>query len=172
MSVRAYLGLGANLGDPAANLAAAVAALAVPGVRPRRRARLYRTAPLGPPGQPDYLNTAVEVDTALAPHALLAVAQAIEDRLGRVRTVRWGARTLDVDVLLFGDEVIRAPDLVVPHPELARRRFVLAPLADLAAERRVPGLGHTVGELLAALGADDGGCRVLDPEVQALDAGT
>ena len=138
---RAYLGIGSNLGERLGYLQLAVDQLAaadgitVVGVSP-----VYETDPVGGPDQPDYLNAVVAVDTDLDPHALLRVAQGIEADAERVRTVRWGPRTLDVDVLLVGDEHVDDPDLVVPHPRLAERAFVLVPLADLdpAWRARVP----------------------------------
>lgn len=135
----AYLGLGANLGDRRGALLAAVAAL-------RRLdeglevSPVYETAPLGgPEGQGRYLNAVVRLDTTLTPRELLGVAQGLEAAAGRVRTVRNGPRTLDVDVLIVGDLVVDEPDLVVPHPRLGERGFVLAPLAELAPELVEPG---------------------------------
>jgi len=138
---RAYLGIGSNLGERLGYLQLAVDQLAaadgvtVVGVSP-----VYETAPVGGPEQPDYLNAVVGVDTALTAHELLGVAQAVESEAERVRTVRWGPRTLDVDVLLVGDERIDTPDLVVPHPRMAERAFVVVPLADLdpAWRSRIP----------------------------------
>lgn len=131
--VRAYIGLGANLGEPLAQLRAAVAALAaLPGSTLAAVSPLYRSAPLGPAGQPDYYNAVAALDTPLPPHALLAALQAIETAQGRVRLERWGPRTLDLDLLLYGADVIATPDLTVPHAELAQRCFVLVPLHDLA----------------------------------------
>ena len=129
---RAYLGIGSNLGERLTYLQLAVDELAaadgvtVVGVSP-----VYETAPVGGPEQPDYLNAVVAIDTTLTAHELLRVAQGIEVEADRVRTVRWGPRTLDVDVLLVGDERIDDPDLVVPHPRMTERAFVLVPLADL-----------------------------------------
>jgi 2-amino-4-hydroxy-6-hydroxymethyldihydropteridine diphosphokinase len=129
---RAYLGIGSNLGDRLANLQLAVDRLAdAPGVRVVGVSPVYETAPVGGPEQPDYLNAVVALDTARSPHELLGLAQSIEQEARRVRTVRWGPRTLDVDVLLVGDERVDDPDLVVPHPRLRERAFVLVPLADL-----------------------------------------
>jgi 2-amino-4-hydroxy-6-hydroxymethyldihydropteridine diphosphokinase len=129
---RAYLGLGANLGDRLAHLQLAVDALArADGVRVVAVSPVYETAPVGGPEQPDYLNAVVAIDTSSTPHALLDLAHAIEAAADRVRTVRWGPRTLDVDVLLVGDERVDEPDLVVPHPRMEERAFVLVPLADL-----------------------------------------
>jgi 2-amino-4-hydroxy-6-hydroxymethyldihydropteridine diphosphokinase len=131
----AYLGLGSNLGDRLAHLQAAVDGLAATaGVRVVALSRVYETAPVGGPAQGDYLNAVVAVDTALDARALLGVAQTLEHHEGRVRGVRWGPRTLDVDVLLAGEERVAEPDLVVPHPRLAERAFVLVPLADVAPE--------------------------------------
>ena len=131
MTRRVFLGLGSNLGDRWATLRAAVAALPdVVAVSP-----VYETDPVGgPPGQPPYLNLVVELDTDRSPRDLLEEAHRLETAAGRVREERWGPRTLDVDVLLVGDLVVDEPDLVVPHPRMAERAFVLAPLADLAPE--------------------------------------
>jgi 2-amino-4-hydroxy-6-hydroxymethyldihydropteridine diphosphokinase len=129
---RAYLGIGTNLGDRLAYLQLAVDALAATdGVRVVSASPVYETVPVGGPEQPDYLNAVVAVDTALTPRALLRLANAIEADAERVRTVRWGPRTLDVDVLLVGDEQVDEPDLVVPHPRMRERAFVIVPLADL-----------------------------------------
>lgn len=127
--MRAYLGLGSNLGDRRAHLRAAVAALPdVVAVSP-----VYETDPVGgPPGQGPYLNLVAALETNLSPRQLLDVAHSLEDAAGRVRKERDGPRTLDVDVLLVGDLCVDEPDLVVPHPRMWQRRFVLAPLADLA----------------------------------------
>lgn len=127
--MRAFLGLGSNLGDRWAYLREAVAALPdVVAVSP-----VYETEPVGgPEGQGPYLNLVVELDTDLSPRQLLVVARRLEKAAGRVRAERWGPRTLDVDVLLVGDLSVDEPDLVVPHPRLWERRFVVAPLADLA----------------------------------------
>lgn len=135
MTRRAYLGLGSNLGDRARFLQGAVdglvgaPAVTVVGVSP-----VYETKPVGGPPQPDYLNAVVAVDTDATAHELLAIAQRLEAAAGRVRRERWGPRRLDVDVLLVGDERVDADDLVVPHPRLEERAFVLAPLHDLAPE--------------------------------------
>jgi 2-amino-4-hydroxy-6-hydroxymethyldihydropteridine diphosphokinase len=130
---RAYLGLGSNLGDRLGNLQLAVDALAArDDVAMIAVSRVYETAPVGGPEQDDYLNAVAAVETELSPRQLLGVAQAIEQQAGRVRTVRWGPRTLDVDVLLVGDERVDEPDLQVPHPRLHERAFVLVPLHDLA----------------------------------------
>lgn len=149
-AVRAFVGVGANLGDRWAWLALAARALrATPGVAVVRGSRVWDSAPLGPP-QPRYLNAVLELETSLPPLALLEALQAVERQARRRRDVRWGARTLDLDLLLFGEAVRVGPGLVVPHRELAVRRFALQPLAELCGERIVPGTGRTVAELLAA----------------------
>jgi 2-amino-4-hydroxy-6-hydroxymethyldihydropteridine diphosphokinase len=154
--VRAYVGVGSNLGDRWANLALAASFLdRSPGATVLRASRVYDTAPIGPP-QPRYLNAVLEVETGLGARALLAVLQMAENAAGRRRnSPRWSARTLDLDLLLYGDEVIADRRLVVPHPEIAVRRFVLAPLAELCPEQVVPGTARTVAELLARAPPDD-----------------
>ena len=132
-SRRAYFGIGSNLGDRLAYLQLAVDELAAAdGVEFVAVSPVYETAPVGGPEQPDYLNAVVAVDTALSPHELLAAAQRLEAGEQRVRAEHWGPRTLDVDVLLVGDERVDEPDLVVPHPRMSERAFVLVPLADVA----------------------------------------
>lgn len=139
---RVYFGIGSNLGDRAAHLQAAVDGLSAAGLAVAGLSAVYETAPVGGPEQPDYLNAVVAVDTDLDAHRLLTVALALEDGEHRERVERWGPRTLDVDLLLVGDEHLSEPDLVVPHPRLLERGFVLAPLRDLApglVEVLVPG---------------------------------
>jgi 2-amino-4-hydroxy-6-hydroxymethyldihydropteridine diphosphokinase len=132
---RAYLGLGSNLGDRLDHLQRGVDVLAaVEGIEVLAVSRVYETAPVGGPEQDDFLNAVLAVETALDPFALLAAAQAAEQAEQRVRTVRWGPRTLDVDVLRYGDERIATPDLEIPHPRMHERAFVLAPLHDVAPE--------------------------------------
>jgi 2-amino-4-hydroxy-6-hydroxymethyldihydropteridine diphosphokinase len=136
VTVRAYLGIGSNLGDRLSYLQSAVDGLAAAdGIDVMAVSAVYETDPVGPE-QPDYLNAVVAVETTLDAHALLAVGQELEAGAHRVRGERWGPRTLDVDVLFFGDEHLDTPDLVVPHPRWHERDFVLAPLADLG----VPGV--------------------------------
>jgi 2-amino-4-hydroxy-6-hydroxymethyldihydropteridine diphosphokinase len=145
--VRAFLGLGSNLGDRRAYLRDAIDRLPdVVAVSP-----LYETDPVGgPPGQGAYLNSVVELRTSRTPRELLGVAQAAEAAAERVRVERWGPRTLDVDVLLVGDETVDDPDLVVPHPRMWGRGFVLVPLGDLAPELV---LGHLTSELARGIRA-------------------
>jgi 2-amino-4-hydroxy-6-hydroxymethyldihydropteridine diphosphokinase len=154
--MRVHLGVGSNLGDRWASLALAARALrAEPRLSLLRASRVWDTAPIGPP-QPRYLNAVLEVEMVGPASALVEVLERIERAAGRRRdAVRWSARTLDLDVLLFGDEVIRTARLVVPHPLLVARRFVLAPLAELCPERVVPGTGRTVAQLLALAPPDD-----------------
>lgn len=129
---RAYLGIGSNLGDRLAHLQAAVDSLALePGITVVDVSPVYETAPVGGPAQGDYLNAVVALDTELDARALLEAGRRAEAAEHRVREERWGPRTLDVDVLLVGDERVDEPDLQVPHPRLGERAFVLAPLADL-----------------------------------------
>ncbi|MGL6097244.1 MAG: 2-amino-4-hydroxy-6-hydroxymethyldihydropteridine diphosphokinase [Fimbriiglobus sp.] len=153
----AYIALGCNLGDRWATLHAAVRRLrADPGLRFLANSEWYETAPVGGPmGQGAYLNAAVAIETNLSPEHLLALLHRIEHQFGRVRTVNDGPRTLDLDLLLYGDRVIDTPTLTVPHPRMHERAFVLAPLADIAAQVVHPSLGKTIRELLAGLPKSD-----------------
>ena len=154
--VRAYIGLGSNLGDRAGVIADAVSALGShPEIEVVRVSTLRETEPWGPVEQPRFLNGAVAVETAIAPRALLGVLLDVERRLGRVRHERWGPRTIDLDLLLYGDAVIDEPGLTVPHPRLRERAFVLEPLLELDRSLVVPGQGPVAG-LLAALAEDAG----------------
>jgi 2-amino-4-hydroxy-6-hydroxymethyldihydropteridine diphosphokinase len=143
---RAYVGVGANLGDRAATIEAAVAALpAVVAV-----SELRETDPVGVADQPRFLNGAAALDTSLSARELLDVLLAIERDLGRERRERWGPRTIDLDLLLYGGETIEEPGLTVPHPRLHERRFALEPLLDLDPELAIPGRGR-VADVLAEL---------------------
>ena len=138
----AWIGIGANLGDARATIAAALAELArLPGSALRAASSIYRSAPIDSSG-PDYLNAVALLDTALTADALLAELQRIEAGHGRERPYRNAPRTLDLDLLLYGDERIATPALTVPHPRLHERAFVLLPLAEVAPERVVPGRGR------------------------------
>jgi len=143
----AAVSLGSNLGDREAHLKHAIEAL--DGVL--AVSRIIETAPVGGPPQPRYLNAAVVLETDLDAAALLGRCQLLEQAAGRTRAVRWGPRTLDVDLLLFGDQVINQEDLLVPHPRLAERAFVLQPLAEIAPDWIVPGPDRTVEQLLGDL---------------------
>jgi len=141
--VRAYVAFGANLGDPAATFDFACARLAaLPDTRVAARSSLYRSAPLdAPPGQPDYLNAVIALDTALSARALLEALLAIEKAAGRTRDYHHAPRTLDLDLLLYRRNIIREPGLEVPHPRLHERAFVLLPLAEIAPDLSIPGRG-------------------------------
>ncbi len=164
----AYIGLGANLDNPEDQVRRAIGELdQVPASRLRQVSPLYLTAPMGPVAQPHYINAVAALETRLAPAALLAALQAIEDRHGRDRSgERWGPRTLDLDLLLYSEAIIDVQGLRVPHPELALRAFVLVPLADLAPlDLAIPGMGR-LGELLAACPREDTRpVRIADPPV-------
>ena len=153
--MRAFVAVGSNLGDRYAHLALAARLLrAVPGVAVVRGSRVTDNAPLGPP-QPRYLNAVLELETRLTPAALLSALQAVEQAALRRRGVRWGARSLDLDLLVHGVWQVETPSLTVPHLRLAERRFVLAPLCELAPDLVVPGLGRTAAALLEAAPAWD-----------------
>lgn len=151
--VTAYVGLGANLDDPAAQLRRAFDEIAaMPSVSLLARSPLYKSAPLGPQDQPDYINAVAVLATTLPAAVLLAALRSIELRHGRRRDgTRWGPRTLDLDILLYGDLTQDTPELTLPHPGLHERAFVLYPLHDVAPELEVPGRGK-VRDLRARLG--------------------
>ncbi|MGQ9497431.1 MAG: 2-amino-4-hydroxy-6-hydroxymethyldihydropteridine diphosphokinase [Desulfotomaculales bacterium] len=163
----AYVGLGSNLGDRRFFVREALRLISeVPGIKVKRVAPLYRTAPVGLTEQEWFFNTVAEIETPLSPHALLAALLAVEARLGRVRTRRWGPRTIDLDLLLYGDLHLHTPDLTVPHPRLTERAFAVVPLADLAPEMILPG-GAKARDLAAALAA---GQEIFRVEEDATDA--
>jgi len=136
---RCFIALGSNLDDPAGQLNRALEALArLEHSRLGAVSRRYRNPAVGPGPQPDFINAVAELFTELEPAALLAALQRIETAQGRVRTLRWGARTLDLDLLLYGDRIIDTPDLTVPHPRMRERNFVLYPLFDIAPELTLP----------------------------------
>jgi 2-amino-4-hydroxy-6-hydroxymethyldihydropteridine diphosphokinase len=145
-----YLGLGSNVGDREEHLRAALDRLASVDLRVLRASQVYETEPLGIAAQRWFLNQVVEAETSLFPKQLLGRVGRIERALGRVRTVPNGPRTIDIDILLYGSAVVRAPELEIPHPRMAERRFVLQPLADLNPELRHPVTRRTVREMLAA----------------------
>ncbi|WP_211825440.1 2-amino-4-hydroxy-6-hydroxymethyldihydropteridine diphosphokinase [Kistimonas asteriae] len=148
MSVTAYIALGSNLDEPEQQLYSAVAALKnLPESRLLAISPFYRTDPVGPAGQPDYINAVAAIETSLTPIALLDALQAIEKGHGRVRTVRWGARVLDLDILLYGHEIIESERLTVPHRDMSWRNFVLIPLADIAPDITLP-TGQSLKKLL------------------------
>lgn len=148
----AYLSLGSNLGDRCALVREAEARLsAIPGMRVAARSSVYESEPVGPVDQPWFLNRVLEVETTLDPHALFDATQRVEAALGRTRPIRWGPRTIDIDLLLYGDQIVASETLQIPHPELTRRLFVLLPLAEINPRLRLPD-GRTIAELLQAHG--------------------
>ena len=152
---RAFVGLGGNLGDVETTLVDALWAIdGLPQTSIRAQSALYRSKPWGRGDQPDFLNGAVELQTRMTPRVLLEHLLAIEERFGRVRAKedRWGPRTLDLDLLVFGEEVIAEPGLRVPHPRLHERAFVLVPLAEIAPSLHIVGQGK-VSDLLAQVDA-------------------
>ncbi|HEX2026184.1 MAG TPA: 2-amino-4-hydroxy-6-hydroxymethyldihydropteridine diphosphokinase [Actinomycetota bacterium] len=136
---RGYLGLGSNLGDRLASLTSAVRLLGERGVEVIRSSRVYETDPVGGPAQGPYLNAVVEIEFSGTARELLDAARAVEEAMGRIRTERWGPRVIDVDILTFGDERVDRPDLVIPHPRMHERGFVLIPLLELTADPPLPG---------------------------------
>ena len=152
-SSRALIALGSNLGDRRAFLEQAIEALAqTPGLVVHAVSSFHETRPEGGPEcQGDYLNAAAILETMLSPAGLLRVMLEIENRLGRTRELRFGPRTIDLDLVLFGDRILDEPGLIVPHPRFRDRRFVLGPLAEIAPEAVDPTSGRTVAELLREL---------------------
>jgi 2-amino-4-hydroxy-6-hydroxymethyldihydropteridine diphosphokinase len=154
---RAVIALGSNLGDRLANLQLGVGVLASgPGIELVAVSRVFDTSPVGGPAQPDYLNAVLLADSALPAAAILELCQAAEHKAGRVRTVRWGPRTLDIDLIAYGDDVSADPVLTLPHPHAYERAFVLAPWLDVDPDAVLPGRGP-VTALLASVG--DAGVR-------------
>jgi 2-amino-4-hydroxy-6-hydroxymethyldihydropteridine diphosphokinase len=152
---RAYVGLGANLGEPRRQVEAALTELdAIPRTQLLKASSLYRSAPVGYAHQPEYVNAVAELETGLAAHALLAALQAIESRHGRSRSFADAPRTLDLDILLFGDAMLSDPGLTIPHPRMHERAFVLKPLLEIAPDAEVPGRG-AAQDLLKACAEQD-----------------
>lgn len=154
-SIRAYVGLGGNVGDVEDTMMEALMAIdGLPQTSIRAQSRLYRSPPWGRTDQDDFINAVVELRTRLAARVLLDYLLEVETRLGRVRRDddKWGPRTLDLDLLIFGEENLDLPGMHVPHPRMHERAFVLVPLAEIAATLQIPGRGQ-VSELLAAIDA-------------------
>jgi 2-amino-4-hydroxy-6-hydroxymethyldihydropteridine diphosphokinase len=144
----AYLSLGSNLGNREANIRQALEMLEAPDLHVLRVAPLYETEPQDVPGQPWFINTVAEVETTLFPRQLLSRIQKIERNLGRKRLVEKGPRTIDIDIVLFGRFQVQSPELTIPHPRFAERRFVLEPLCALDPDLRHPATRETVREML------------------------
>jgi|SRR5581483_2720575 len=160
---RAYLSLGSNLGDRVANLQTCIRLLSKLG-NIAKVSSFYETEPMEVREQPWFLNCVVELKTDLSARELLSGIQQLEAQLGRSREIGKGPRTLDIDILLFDSEVINDSDVQIPHPAMHRRRFVLAPLAEISAEVKHPVLGRTAEELLHGLDASGGEVRRLAPK--------
>jgi len=157
----AYIGLGSNEADPPRQLDAALDAIAgLRGTQLRLASPRYLSAPFGPVPQPDFVNGVAEVYTLMPPAELLQALHEIEAAQGRVRTIRWGPRTLDLDLLLHGDSRVDSPRITLPHPGIALRNFVLYPLRDIAPDLEIPGLGRVV-DLAARVGSE--GIRLIRP---------
>lgn len=151
MSVTTYIALGSNLDKPKQQLKSAITALkSLPDSRFLKVSPFYRTEPVGPAGQPDYINAAAAIETTLSPTALLDALQAIENDQGRVRSIHWGARVLDLDILLYGNEIIATERLTIPHKEMSWRHFALLPLTDIAPNLTLP-TGQSLRKLLQGI---------------------
>ena len=153
MGIMAYIGLGTNLGNRQANLQMALKELTtLPTMELCRVSSVYETAPVGMTDQPDFLNMVAQGETTLSPRELLDALLHIENKMGRTRTVRWGPRVIDLDLLLYGDTQISLPGLTVPHPRLPERAFVLTPLAEIAPGLILPSSKETIENLSGKLG--------------------
>ncbi len=143
-----FLGLGANLGERFLNIQSALSKIhSLQGTEILRRSSLYETAPVGFLQQDEFLNMVVEIATVLSPNALLGNIHAIETELGRIRYERWGPRVIDIDILYWGNAIMQTPDLTIPHPEAAKRRFVLEPLCEIAPEFKAPPYHEMIRQL-------------------------
>lgn len=160
MTVRAYLALGSNLGDRADHLQQAITRLnAHPGIRVLQISDVYETDPVGYVDQDAFLNMVIAVQTELSAEQLLSAALLVEQELGRVRTIRWGPRTIDIDLLLYGESSISLEHLHIPHPELTKRAFVLVPLHDVWQGGALPIFNQTISHYLSYLSEDQKGVR-------------
>lgn len=152
MSCTAYISLGSNLGERFKNIDMAINAISrLEGTTVSRRSSFYKTAPVGITDQPDFLNIAARIETILTPEALLAAIKEIEKNLGRRKTVRWGPREIDIDIIFYGDKIISLQGLDIPHTEMEGRRFVLEPLAEIAGDAVHPVSGKSVEDMLELL---------------------
>jgi 2-amino-4-hydroxy-6-hydroxymethyldihydropteridine diphosphokinase len=149
MATLSYIALGSNLNNPKKQLQDARSHIAkIPQTIVIAQSSLHETKPLGPQNQPDYVNQVIAIETQLSPHELLQALLTIELQMGRVRLERWGARIIDCDIILFGDQVIQTSDLIIPHPEMKNRGFVLYPLAEIASDLVLPS-GECLSQLIA-----------------------
>lgn len=150
---RVFLGLGSNLGDRVKTIRKAKEMISsIPGVSVSSSSSLYETEPVGISDQPMFINAVLEVETDLSPKELFSKLKDIEAKLGRTKTIRWGPRVIDIDILLYGKRIIEGKDLTIPHPEMAKRGFVLVPLCEITPEVRHPKLEKTIRELADGLG--------------------
>lgn len=150
MPITTYIALGSNMGDKMATCRRALDLLSRAG-RVTKVSSFYCTEPVGYPNQEDFINAVAELETSLSPLALLAACHVIEDKLGRSRLLQWGPRTIDLDILLYGDQVVNNSELTIPHPLMAERRFVLVPLCEIAPQATHPVVRKTVADLLKEL---------------------
>lgn len=147
--VQAYLGLGSNIGDRKQQLLKAIDLIGnIKGIKVTKQSSIYETAPIGYTDQPNFLNLCLEIETELSPQQLLKHCLDIEQQLHRVREIRWGPRTLDIDILLYSDNVIETDNLSIPHPRMQERAFVLIPLNDIASDKKDPRLNQKIHDLV------------------------
>ncbi len=147
--VQAYLGLGSNIGDRKQQLLKAIDLIGnIKGIKVTKQSSIYETAPIGYTDQPNFLNLCLEIETELSPQQLLKHCLDIEQQLHRVREIRWGPRTLDIDILLYSDNIIETDNLSIPHPRMKERAFVLIPLNDIASDKKDPRLNQKIHDLV------------------------
>jgi len=158
----AYIAIGSNQGDRELYLLRAVAEVGkIPDTRVVGLSPFYETTPVGMTDQPNFYNAVLRLSTRLSPHDLLKALQNIEDNVfKRKRTVKWGPRSMDLDILLYGNQIVNSPELVVPHPQMSNRRFVLQPLSDIAPDLILPETGLSIKQLLNALKSDESVVRI------------